>query len=643
MFNSVRKTTGMFRSWFCWLYCAIFLRNEPSQDGVSSSSPSNGGTTGKNHLAGAIESPENGEAPEKNESAGIAQSSGNGGADEGRQSAETPQGTVQSDENNRAAEDTERETQPCEIGPRRWRSPPPPDTSNPKCPSLLRPKLICRKFPASRSYWEIFLSAHEECELKEVRLERGDQKLKISQNECRISSLDGNLIVKYGDGYDLSSPLFKGDKPLIFKFGKNWKGDGQRVSRITNGYFILIAPEDWKREGRIPVEQGNCEGSTFKVHFLNTTIPEEDFGSLGGWEIIPGPAIKLKGENIFDDSEEGELFTKSVPELEETSEILWARIGEERKHGWNGENFQPHKKSISEVLGNRKGKGRFFLRVYDHNVDMIDSVAFRYLDELRTIYIDDDKYTEDMVLIPDSNDGYLPTEIRFTGIDGRNIRPHLPNDSICKVTSSNALEVPPDRKADTVKCFLNSSGGKVTITLKLPRVWWQMRNPDDAKPGEWRATPFKMTQEKFKQHAKKRVKICLSSKKFKSVPVGFDNDSDRKRYKPSKIPLRDFIDHSEINDELKTENHLNIEWGGETLPIILVRPNPKPHYQIKACVKCVRHGCRRGRGFSPGEIKKAGFTVEEVRNQFIRVDGRRKSVHQTNVETIQKEINVQRN
>ena len=291
------------------------------------------------------------------------------------------------------------------------------------------------------------------------------------------------------------------------------------------------------------------------------------------------------------------------------------------------------------------------MRVYDRNVNMIDSVAFRYLDELREIHINGEKYTEDMLLAP-TLDGYQLTEIRFVSIDGGTICPHLPSNSICRVTPSGILEVPPSRKADTVKCFLNSSGGKVNITVKLPRVWWQMKKFENTQPGKWSSIPFVMTQEEFKQHAKKKTKICLSSEKFKSVPVGFDNDSDYKRYKPSEIPLRDFTDHSEINDELKTDTHLNIEWGGELLPIIHVlqskeappkrkkKSYPKPNYQIKARVKCTRHGQRDGRGFSFGEIEKVGFTAEEVRNKSIRVDNRRKSVHTTNVETIREKLNV---
>ncbi len=45
-------------------------------------------------------------------------------------------------------------------------------------------------------------------------------------------------------------------------------------------------------------------------------------------------------------------------------------------------------------------------------------------------------------------------------------------------------------------------------------------------------------------------------------------------------------------------------------------------------------GMRRGRGFSLGELKEAGFTVEEARRLGIYVDRRRRSVHPWNVEAL---------
>ncbi len=45
---------------------------------------------------------------------------------------------------------------------------------------------------------------------------------------------------------------------------------------------------------------------------------------------------------------------------------------------------------------------------------------------------------------------------------------------------------------------------------------------------------------------------------------------------------------------------------------------------------------RKGRGFSLGELKEAGLTVEKARAMGLYVDKRRKSVHKENVELLKK-------
>jgi predicted flap endonuclease-1-like 5' DNA nuclease len=45
---------------------------------------------------------------------------------------------------------------------------------------------------------------------------------------------------------------------------------------------------------------------------------------------------------------------------------------------------------------------------------------------------------------------------------------------------------------------------------------------------------------------------------------------------------------------------------------------------------------RKGRGFSPEEIRKAGLTLHEVKTQGIPIDKRRKTAHSLNIQTLKK-------
>jgi ribosomal protein L13E len=44
---------------------------------------------------------------------------------------------------------------------------------------------------------------------------------------------------------------------------------------------------------------------------------------------------------------------------------------------------------------------------------------------------------------------------------------------------------------------------------------------------------------------------------------------------------------------------------------------------------------RKGRGFSPDELKEADLTAEQARQMAVRIDRKRKSCHEANVKTLQ--------
>jgi large subunit ribosomal protein L13e len=57
-------------------------------------------------------------------------------------------------------------------------------------------------------------------------------------------------------------------------------------------------------------------------------------------------------------------------------------------------------------------------------------------------------------------------------------------------------------------------------------------------------------------------------------------------------------------------------------------------HHIKAVIKMHNGKKKASKGFSPNELKEAGLTRQEARHIGFPVDGKRKSTHKENVETI---------
>lgn len=445
----------------------------------------------------------------------------------------------------------------------------------PRQPPLSRPELVCRKGSASPT-WEVVLSADEGCKVTEVRL--GDEFFDFGGRRCRVPSLRGRLAVSCRDGRKHDVPLFEGD-PLVFKMRRNWAGEGRRVSRLTSGHFIVLAPAEWHRTGRVSVEPDGFADPEFRVHYFHRDSggSGESVGGFREWDgSFAADVLELTGRRVHDDSEEGTLFVGDPPALKVPPNVAWARVGEEAKNGW-GENFQPASRSLPEVLGGRGG--RFFFRVYDSQVDLLGSEAFRYLPDLARIDVDGKEYAPDTVLVP-APTGYSRTEVRLVGADGATLSPTLPSGALQTVEPSGAIGVPPHPDADRVSCGTGPDVRGADIVLDLPRIWWRLED-GRSDPGAWRDTPLGMTREEFRKLARSNASLFLLSRRFESVGAGFDDepglpyrrtrDSDR-----IEIPLAHFANHRQIGERLREDARLAVDLDGRKLPIVTVADDPVP-------------------------------------------------------------------
>lgn len=453
-------------------------------------------------------------------------------------------------------------------------NPPVTKSSKDEAPFLPGPELICRRASGS---WQLVLLADRARTIAQVR--HNGENLDTVNGECRLPSFVGRSSIIFEDGGQDEFPLFDGT-PLIFKLGKDWKGDGRQVRGVTTGHFVVITPKEWRRRGDVPVESEECMDPAFVAHYFFRG-KEDSLEDVTSFEECGVPlttsSFELIGNCVFDDSEEGELFIgPAAPKLSPSTAVVWARIGEEKKDGWKGENFKPAERLLPDVLKDRQG--RFFVRVYDDS-KLLDSGEFRYFADLQAIRVNGEPYTETTLLVPPST-GHSPTEVRFIGTEGKLIHPKLETDGPwATVRADGTVVVEPHPDGDALSCILGSDDASVRVDVTLPRIWWRMERSDGER-GEWRDTPLVMTRQEFRDsaYANETIRFRLPARLL-SVNVGFDEELDR-AYRPGKegreveIPLTDFVDHSQIDRRLNDDTLFNIRCGGTALTLIRVSADP---------------------------------------------------------------------
>ena len=404
----------------------------------------------------------------------------------------------------------------------------------------------------------------------------------LQNNECPVQSLTGSLSVSYMGGEQNDVPLFEEDEPIVFKFGKNWTGTGRRTFGFPKGHILVITPNTWRRTGNAPVEHDLCADSNFYAHYFyrdqGNNTKAKDIDGFEEHSMIATYSIELEGQTVFDCSGDGDLFVGGIPVLKPSKDVLWARVGQEEENGWIGESFKPSERPLSEIINGREG--RFFLRAYDFQMKLIDSICFRYFHGLKEILVDNELYTQDTIRLP-SPEGYLSTEIKFLNPEGKIITPtDIPEAA--RVTNSGVIEVPPQSVSDQVVCTLKDSPGKIDVVVDIPRIWWRIES-SSVESEEWHDKPLGMTKQEFKKYADMGAILCILSRRHESLKIGFDEEVDR-TYKWRKseefvqVPFEDFADYDQIRPHvhLSKASHFNIKWSDRIIPIIQIAADPKP-------------------------------------------------------------------
>lgn len=479
---------------------------------------------------------------------------------------------------------------PRETGGRRGTRSVQQERSTTKTARHSKPELTCQWDP-STSCWNVYVVA--ESGVKSVA--QGTRELPFGDNCACLDSYTTSLSVISGDDVLWEINCIDNSKIAIFKMSVNWRGVGRKINRMTKGHFIVIAPAHYTQLEHVPHAPERCGDSSFSAFYFHRGGQGEDDASIGFNEhplSMTQNRFALTGGSIYDSSEKGTLFVNSVPKLRADSTIMWVRVGEETekarqgKKAWLGQNFEPQRHSLSEILNGRQG--RFFVRVYENSRKLVDTGEFRYMRDLKAIRVGGENFSSSQLILPGS-DGNEITTIEFIAESGSTVSPHLRTESEYMTTRENSIIVKPNPLADRVACWFSAADDEVEVVVDLPHIWWTLAS-SDADPFDWQATPFALSRDQLRELATSNYSVFLKlpSSAPRAARVGLDCLTDRSYRRTEaapwiRIPLIDFIDYRKIDDQRYENATLDVELAGTSVTLVNITPDPIPAIRYFRC------------------------------------------------------------
>lgn len=401
----------------------------------------------------------------------------------------------------------------------------------------------------------------------------------LTQDEDRegcwgLEQAFGEAVVRLNEdegGRETSVPLGE-DNHLLFKLSGQNQNWGRRVKSPSYGWYLVIVPDNWKRDdafsGPPPVKPEPVSIDGYQGHYfvlekdgdgkIYLRTPDDEPVVIGS----KASPFELVGARLNDASEDmGPLFGKRPPQIRAPDDQAWEDVGT-IVVGEEGSGKGKWRMAFSPVLGQtqqdlpsglaaRKG-GWYFLRIYDTNDDLVESVDFRFLTAL--------------------NDVNLYPHALFPGPGGHShVRLEFIHESRCTVrlargpASSLQIEhedertsaiIPPDPAWDLTYWEVKSaSRSKVSVEILIERVWWSLG--EEGAPltqKSWLDKPVCVPHDSFRPTSNECICLWLPKPRWTHrVLVGFEQSKSKAfrvevNERMVSIALREFGDTDEIRN-----------------------------------------------------------------------------------------------
>ena len=455
-----------------------------------------------------------------------------------------------------------------------------------RCP---KPKIICWKI---EQQWILGVEVPEDL-LEKPGLEVFQNELPLTQDQSRegcwrLEKTCGKVVVQWNEDEVDKKTIELGERDyLLFKqSGKN-QNQGRRVKSPSSGSYLVIAPDNWERDdtlsGPPPVTPESVFLHGYQAHFFELEKDGDGkiaFRTPSGEPLViesMTPQFELVGNRLRDATEKiGPLFGERPPQIRAPNDQTWKNVGtivvgEEGsgKGTWRIP-FSPNpvgtQQDLPPEVAARKCEW-YFLRFYDTDDDLIESLDFRFISALKEIRI------PQRCPFP-SEDGHGPLLVESLHEPSCAVQSADDFTSI-QIESQNGktiLTIPPDPTCDRSRWLMGREGGpKVEVVILVERLWWAI-SEEDKEPAEWEDQLLTLSRDDSAATSKKALWLRLPRRRWvNKVLVGFEQSRARPfnvkvMEKPIAVPLREFGDSTEVGDG--TQKHslkVWIERGGRLM------------------------------------------------------------------------------
>jgi len=389
------------------------------------------------------------------------------------------------------------------------------------------------------------------------------------EGHWRLDQVYGQVTVHWEEETPQETKIALGEEHfLLFKLSGQDQKRGRRIRSSSSGSYLVVVPENWARDEelsgspRASPEPVSVKG--YQGHFFDLERGSDKriaFRTPEGKPILiesRAARFELIGTQLNDASEGiGPLFGQNAPQIRASHDRVWADIstviiGEEGSgRGKWRKSFSPapegREQRLPAEVAPRKD-GWYFLRFYDMDDDLVESLDFRLVCALREIKVFQPS--------PFPSEGeHGPVYAEFTHEPDCAIQP---TDDLARSIqvegkgNKTRLTIPPSPTYDETGWRVGSNGTpQMHITILVERLWWAV-GQEGILPLEWEDELLSLICDDFAPTSKKALWLRLPVRRWTDrVLVGFEQSRAKPcpvkvTAKEISIPLRDIGDYQEM-------------------------------------------------------------------------------------------------